>query len=86
MEVENLLEQVEKVGGVRQEEGGVALEKHLNLLARNVTLQQIHLIGQIFLACFTILDFDVGSYTKLIMVATNHNHRQQMCDHLVTTW
>ena len=40
----DLLEQVEKVGGVGQEEGRVALEVHLQLLARNITLQQVHLI------------------------------------------
>jgi len=42
--LEQVLLEVEKVGGVGQEEGRVALEKHLKLIARDIRLQQVHLI------------------------------------------
>ena len=66
----DLLEQVEKVGGVGQEEGRVAFEKHLKLLARDIRLQQVHLVFacQIFRACFTILDFDIGAYINVSLL------------------
>ena len=66
------MEQVEKVGGVGQEEGRVALEKHLKLLARDIRLQQVHLV---FALLFWILRLvhvcvTLNEYTKLILVAT----------------